>query len=89
MFYAYVNVSEGGYMIHEIEETDVVDGDYVGHRFANVRSSYDKGDLSVDDLYTLADHTQWYSDAESKLPKHKQACDYLAIIEKGWRVDIS
>lgn len=75
--------------LYEIEETNVVDGDYVGHRFANVRSSYNKGDLSVDDLYTLADHTQWYSDAESKLPKHKQACDYLEIIEKGWRVDIS
>ena len=76
--------------LYEIEETDVVDGDYVGHRFANVRSSYDKGDLSFDDLYTLADHTQWYSDVASKLPKHKSwANDYLAIIEKGWRVDIS
>ena len=75
----------------QLEQVEEVKGDYIVHRFANVRNAFNKGDLSLSDVYDLAEHTHWYANApqDNELPKHTQARDYIAIIEKGWRVDIS
>ena len=75
----------------QLEQAEEVKGDYIVHRFANVRKAYKKGDLSLNDVIELAEHTHWYANAPKDvgLASSLTAAEYLEIIDQGWRVDIS